>query len=83
VAEAVRIGGAGYRTGHMPRFGSEVLSDAQLDSLVRYVGYLRRPRDRGGLSLDHIGPVAEGFIVWAGALLLLLLFTRWVGKRSA
>jgi ubiquinol-cytochrome c reductase cytochrome c subunit len=82
VAEAVRIGGAGLRTGHMPRFGPEILTDQQLDALVRYVEYLRHPQDRGGLGLSHIGPVAEGFVAWGGALLVLLLFTRWIGKRS-
>jgi ubiquinol-cytochrome c reductase cytochrome c subunit len=82
IAEAVRIGGAGLRTGHMPRFGPDILSDQQLDSLVRYVDDLRHPENRGGLGLDLIGPVAEGFVAWAGVLLALLLFTRWIGKRS-
>jgi len=82
VAEAVRIGGAGLRTGHMPRFGPDVLTDPQLDSLVRYVLYLRQPQDRGGLDLGHIGPIAEGFAAWAGALLVLVLFTRWIGTRT-
>jgi ubiquinol-cytochrome c reductase cytochrome c subunit len=82
IAEAVRIGGAGLRTGHMPRFGADILTDPQLDSLVRYVLYLQHPRDRGGFNLAHIGPIAEGFVAWAGALLILVLFTRWIGTRT-
>jgi ubiquinol-cytochrome c reductase cytochrome c subunit len=82
IAEAVRIGGAGLRTGHMPRFGPDILSDPQLDSLVRYVLYLQHPRDRGGFNLAHVGPIAEGFAAWIGALFVLVLFTRWIGTRT-
>jgi ubiquinol-cytochrome c reductase cytochrome c subunit len=82
IAEAVRIGGAGLLTGHMPRFGDDILTDPQLDSLVRYVLYLQHPQDRGGFDLGHIGPIAEGFAAWAGALLVLVLFTRWIGTRT-
>jgi ubiquinol-cytochrome c reductase cytochrome c subunit len=82
IAEAVRIGGAGLRTGHMPRFGTDILTDSQLDSVVRYVLYLQQPQDRGGFNLAHIGPIAEGFAAWAGALLMLVLFTRWIGTRT-
>jgi ubiquinol-cytochrome c reductase cytochrome c subunit len=83
VAEAIRLGGAGLRTGKMPKFGPDALSDQQVDSIIRYVEYLQHPNDRGGASLAHIGPVAEGFVAWVGALLLLLLFIRWIGKRTA
>jgi ubiquinol-cytochrome c reductase cytochrome c subunit len=82
VAEAVRLGGAGLRSGHMPRFGPEVLDDRQLDSVVRYVQYLRNPQDRGGAGLAHVGPIAEGFVTWVGALLILVVFVRWIGRRS-
>jgi ubiquinol-cytochrome c reductase cytochrome c subunit len=82
VAEAVRLGGAGLRSGNMPKFGPEVLTDQQLNSLLRYVQYLQRPEDRGGQPLGRIGPVAEGFVAWAGALLILVLFIRWIGKRT-
>jgi quinol---cytochrome-c reductase cytochrome c subunit len=82
IAEAVRIGGAGLRTGHMPRFGPDILTDRQLDSLVGYVLYLQHPEDRGGQNLAHIGPIAEGFATWVGALLVLVAFTRWIGTRS-
>jgi ubiquinol-cytochrome c reductase cytochrome c subunit len=82
IAEAVRIGGAGLRTGHMPRFGPDILTDRQLDSLIRYVIYLQHPEDRGGQNLGHIGPIAEGFAAWVGALLILVVFTRWIGTRT-
>jgi ubiquinol-cytochrome c reductase cytochrome c subunit len=82
IAEAVRLGGQGLRTGNMPKFGPEVLDQHQLDSVVRYVLYLQRPQDRGGAGLGHLGPIVEGLVAWAGGLLILVVFVRWVGTRS-
>src|SRR5262249_40978793 len=55
IAEAVRGG-----PGNMPAFGQAALTRSQLDSVVRYVRYLRQPDDRGGLPLWHLGPLPEG-----------------------
>jgi ubiquinol-cytochrome c reductase cytochrome c subunit len=82
VVEAMRLGGAGLRTGKMPRFGPDSFDQQQTNSLARYVLYLEHPEDRGGITLARIGPVAEGFVAWAGALFLLVLFIRWIGKRE-
>jgi ubiquinol-cytochrome c reductase cytochrome c subunit len=82
VVEAMRLGGAGLRTGKMPRFGPESFDQRQTNSIVRYVLYLQHPEDRGGITLARIGPVAEGFVAWAGALFLLVLFIRWIGRRE-
>jgi ubiquinol-cytochrome c reductase cytochrome c subunit len=79
VAEAVRLGG----TGNMPVFGPETLSEEQVSSILRYVQYLQRPRDRGGLPLGRIGPIAEGFVAWVVGLLLLVVFVRWTGMRAS
>jgi ubiquinol-cytochrome c reductase cytochrome c subunit len=82
IAEAVRIGGAGIRTGHMPQFGSEVLDQEQLDAVVRYTLSLADPEDPGGASLTHLGPVAEGFVAVFGGLLLALVVIRRLGERA-
>jgi ubiquinol-cytochrome c reductase cytochrome c subunit len=82
IVEAMRLGGAGLRTGKMPKFGPDVLDDQQVNSIVRYVQYLQHPNDRGGGNLGHIGPVVEGFVAWAGGLLILVLFVRWIGKKT-
>ena len=83
IAEAIRIGGAGLRTGEMPRFGLGELSDSDVDSILRYVQLLQdQPPDPGGAPLDHLGPVAEGFIAVFVALPLLLLLIRWIGTSS-
>jgi ubiquinol-cytochrome c reductase cytochrome c subunit len=82
VVEAVRLGGAGLRSGNMPKFGPDTLSDEQVAAVAKYLLYLRDPQNRGGQDLGRIGPVVEGFVAWLGALLLLLIFIRWVGTKA-
>lgn len=82
VVEAVRLGGAGVRSGNMPKFGPDTLSDEQVGAIAKYVLYLRHPQNRGGQDLGRIGPVVEGFMAWLGALLLLVIFIRWVGTKA-
>ena len=82
VAEAVRLGGAGLRSGNMPRFGPDLIDDAELDSLIRYVLYLQRAPDPGGAPLGRIGPVAEGFMAWAAGLLGAAAVAWWIGKTE-
>lgn len=83
IAEAIRIGGAGLRTGDMPRFGRGELTDSEVDAIIRYILLLQeKPPDPGGAALDHLGPVAEGFIAVFVALPLLALLIRWIGKSS-
>jgi ubiquinol-cytochrome c reductase cytochrome c subunit len=77
IAEAVRIG-----PGVMPVFDETTISRRTLDSLVRYVLYLRNPDDRGGAGLDHIGPLIEGFLALTVGLGLVVLVTRYTGERS-
>ncbi len=78
VGAAVRSG-----PGPMPRFGDDILTAEQLDSVARYVAYLEEPDDRGGLALGRLGPIPEGFLVWVGALGLLLVAAYLMGTRWA
>ena len=82
VAEAIRIGGAGVRSGNMPQFGPDTLSDQQVNDIARYVEYIRHPDDRGGQNLGHLGPIPEGFVAWALGLLSLVLVIRWIGTSD-
>jgi ubiquinol-cytochrome c reductase cytochrome c subunit len=75
VAEAVRTG-----PGQMPVFPAAAISDADLQSLTRYVDDLKHPEDRGGQSLWHLGPVAEGAMAM-GAMVLLAIALRHIGER--
>ena len=77
IAEAVRVGPGG-----MPAFGSAALDDRQLATVVAYVRSLRHPRDRGGLSLWHLGPLPEGAVAWIIGIGLLVLATQWIGERN-
>ena len=65
----------------MPRFSEHEISDRELDSLVRYVLYTRDPDDRGGWSLEHVGPLPEGIVAWLLAGSVLLVVARVIGER--
>lgn len=83
IGEAVRVGGAGLETGDMPRFDERTLTPEELNSLARYIlVVLQAPQDPGGLSLGHIGPVAEGFVAVFVLLPLMVLVIRWLGKKT-
>jgi ubiquinol-cytochrome c reductase cytochrome c subunit len=76
VAEAVRVGP--YL---MPVFSEKQISDAELDSIIRYVEYTKHPDDPGGWALAHIGPVPEGLVTWFVGIVSILGITLALGKR--
>jgi quinol---cytochrome-c reductase cytochrome c subunit len=76
IAEAVRVGP--YL---MPVFSKRQISDAQLDSIIRYVEYAKHPDDRGGWALGHVGPVPEGLVTWFVGIASILAITLALGKR--
>jgi quinol---cytochrome-c reductase cytochrome c subunit len=78
VAEAVRVGP--YL---MPSFDRDQISDHDLNSIARYVEEaVQQPDDRGGWGIGHVGPVPEGLIAWAVAVVVLLVVARLIGERS-
>lgn len=77
IAEAMRIG-----PGAMPVFDPVTMSDDELDSVVRYVVYLRDPEDPGGAGLGRTGPILEGFVALLLGLGATILVTRFLGERS-
>jgi ubiquinol-cytochrome c reductase cytochrome c subunit len=76
IAEAVRIGP--YL---MPRFSERDLSDAQLDSVIRYVQRVASARDEGGWGIGHLGPIPEGMVTWLLAVVALVAACAVIGKR--
>jgi quinol---cytochrome-c reductase cytochrome c subunit len=76
IAEAVRIGPY-----VMPRFSLQTLSDRQLDSIIRYVEYAKRPHHPGGWSIGYLGPVPEGLVTWFLAIPALVVVCLAVGRR--
>ncbi len=76
VAEAVRIGP--YL---MPRFSERQISNAQLDSIIKYVQWTNRPNNHGGWGIGNIGPIPEGLVAWWIAVPLLLISCAVIGRR--
>jgi ubiquinol-cytochrome c reductase cytochrome c subunit len=76
IAEAVRIGP--YL---MPRFSKKQISDAQLNSIIKYVQWTNAPDNHGGWGIGNIGPIPEGLISWWIGIPLLLLACALIGKR--
>lgn len=77
VVEAMRTG-----LGTMPEFPDAAISDEEAADIAAYVEYLHHPRNPGGFPLAYLGPTAEGAVAGVVGILGLLLFTRWIGKRS-
>jgi len=76
IAEAVRIGPY-----VMPRFGPQAISDKELDSIIAYVDYTNHPKDSGGWSLGHVGPIPEGLVTWLLAAAVLVGMCLALGSR--
>jgi ubiquinol-cytochrome c reductase cytochrome c subunit len=76
--------GAAVRTGpgQMPVFGSDIVSDYDLDDLVSYVEYLDSPEDPGGLPIGRTGPIPEGFVAWLIGMVALIGLVMWIGTRN-
>ena len=77
IAEAIRTG-----PGTMPVFGTETISDEEVESIVRYATYLKDPLDAGGAPIGRVGPVAEGAVGWIVGVGGLLLLVRWIGTKA-
>jgi ubiquinol-cytochrome c reductase cytochrome c subunit len=76
IAEAVRVGP--YL---MPRFSSKQITDAQLNSIIRYVLWTRRPSNHGGWGIGNLGPIPEGLVTWWIAAPLVIVACVLLGKR--
>lgn len=76
IAEAVRVGP--YL---MPRFSSKQISDAQLNSIIKYVLSTNHPDNRGGWGIGNLGPIPEGLVAWWIGAPLIVVSCRMVGRR--
>ncbi len=77
IAEAVRIGPY-----VMPRYTNRDLSDAQLDSIVRYVQYAARsPNHKGGWGIGYLGPIPEGLVAWFFGAVAVIVACMAIGTR--
>jgi len=76
IAEAVRMGP--YL---MPHFDAKQIDQHQLDSIVRYVLWTRKPDNAGGWGIYNIGPIPEGIVAWFIGLTALVIVARLIGER--
>jgi ubiquinol-cytochrome c reductase cytochrome c subunit len=77
IAEAVRLGPY-----EMPKFSSKQISDAELNSIIKFVLSLKHHDDnRGGWRIGNIGPIPEGLVTWWIAVPLLIVACMLVGRR--
>jgi ubiquinol-cytochrome c reductase cytochrome c subunit len=76
IAEAVRTGPE-----NMPVFGDKQLDDQQVASIIKYVQFVTDPKDPGGASIGHYGPVPEGLVAIIVGLGGLVIATLWIGTR--
>jgi ubiquinol-cytochrome c reductase cytochrome c subunit len=67
--------------GVMPRFGPETLDQSDVDSIARYLVWIRSNADEGGLPLGRVGAVAEGLVAVVIGLGLLILVLRLTGSK--
>ncbi len=81
VNAATIVGAVRSGPGEMPAFPVSVLGDQDLASIVKYVIFMRKPPDPGGLPLDYYGPVAEGLVA-VGVALALALVAVWIEEKG-
>ena len=74
IAEAPIVG-----PGQMPKFS---FTDEELNSIVAYVERLKDESGHGGLDIGGVGPVPEGFVAWAFAMVLLVIIVWLIGRSK-
>lgn len=78
IADAVR---AGPRS--MPKFDEGTVSERDLAQMTLYMTReLQQPTDPGGWAAGHLGPFAEGAVVWLVGIPGILLAAAWIGRRT-
>lgn len=73
------------RTGpqQMPVFSKASLTDNDVRMIIGYLNTLYDEQDRGGWSFGGLGPVEDGFWVFFGGILVLVMFAVWIAKKGA
>lgn len=77
IGEAIRTG-----PGVMPRFDPDNISAQDVNSISRYLIWVRTHGNEGGVSLGRVGPIAEGLAAFVVGLGLLILVLRLTGSKT-
>jgi ubiquinol-cytochrome c reductase cytochrome c subunit len=72
------------RTGpqQMPVFSEGVLTDGDVRMIIGYLNTLAEEQDRGGWSFGGLGPVEDGFWVFFGGILTLIIAAVWIASKG-
>ena len=73
------------RTGpqQMPVFSKQNLTDEEVRQVIGYLNAVHQEPGRGGWSFGGLGPVEDGFWVFLGGMLVLVLFSVWIASKGA
>lgn len=74
VAEAMITG-----PGEMPVFG---FSEDEVNDIVAYIVHLQEADPPGGLDVGGVGPVPEGYVAWAMAMVVLVFVVLFIGRSG-
>jgi ubiquinol-cytochrome c reductase cytochrome c subunit len=66
--------------GEMPVFAFD---DDERNDIAAYIEYLQTRNPPGGLDIGGVGPVPEGFVAWALAMVLLIVIVLFIGKQRS
>ena len=78
IADAIR---AGPRS--MPAFDEGTVSEQDVAEMTLFITReLQQPTDPGGWAAGHLGPFAEGAVVWIVGIPGVLLAAAWIGRRT-
>jgi ubiquinol-cytochrome c reductase cytochrome c subunit len=78
IHEAIRTGPQ-----QMPVFSQGVLTDGDVRMIIGYLNSLSEEQNRGGWSFGGLGPVEDGFWVFFGGMLVLIIAAVWIASKGA
>ncbi|MFP5346020.1 MAG: c-type cytochrome [Actinomycetes bacterium] len=67
----------------MPVFNDANITPQDKQDIISYLSYVDEQPSPGGLALGSLGPVAEGFFIWAVGVVLLIACAVWLGAKSS
>lgn len=77
IYEAIRTGPQ-----QMPVFSQGVLTDNDVRMVIGYLNSLNVEQNRGGWSFGGLGPVEDGFWVFFGGMLVLIIAAVWIASKG-
>lgn len=77
VYEAIRTGPQ-----QMPVFSQGVLTDTDVRMIIGYLNTLEVEQNRGGWTFGGLGPVDDGFWVFFGGMLVLIIAAVWIASKG-